>query len=280
MKNFLLASEIVSGYHKDKKPQRITIKIDIAKAFDSLRWDFILTCLVALQFPPIYTSWIKECITTTAYSVGFNGSIHGFFKGTRGSDRGILSPYIFGITINVLSQKLNKAAEDQKFGYHPKCKDSKLIYLCFADDLLIFSDGAPSSVHGILEMLSEFHQLSGLAISPEKSCFFASGLSSAEITSLVTTSGIPHGQLPIRYLGLPLCSKKLTLQDCEPLLQKIRGKISNWTAKFTSFAGRLQLLSSVISGIANFWCSSFILPNKCITMVNSMCSAYLWKGSL
>ncbi|VVA97124.1 unnamed protein product [Arabis nemorensis] len=37
---------------------------------------------------------------------------------------------------------------------------------------------------------------------------------------------IPHGQLPIRYLGLPLCSKKLCLEDYEPLLQKIRGKLS------------------------------------------------------
>lgn len=32
--------------------------------------------------------------------------------------------------------------------------------------------------------------------------------------------------------------------------------------------------------ITNLWCSYFIIPNQCISQINSMCSAYLWKGSL
>lgn len=191
MENCLLASEIVSGYHKDKKPQRLAIKIDIAKAFE---WNFILSCLAALNFSPIYISWIKECISTIAYSVGINGSIYGFFKGTRGIRQGDPpSPYLFGLAMNVLSQKLNQAAEEQKFGYHPKYQDSKLTHMCFADDLFIYSDGAPASVQGIIEVLSDFHLLSGLAISPEKSCFFALGLSTTEVTAIVTSSDIPQG---------------------------------------------------------------------------------------
>lgn len=132
--------------------------------------------------------------------MGINGSIHGFFKGTRGIRQGDpLSPYLFGIAMNVLSHKLNKAAEEKKFGYHPKCKELKLTHLCFTDDLLIFSDGDQASVLGILKVLSEFHRMLGLAISPEKSCFFAYGLSTSAIDNLVTSTGIPHGHLPIHY---------------------------------------------------------------------------------
>lgn len=75
-------------------------------------------------------------------------------------------------------------------------------------------------------------------------------------------------------------AQKLSLVNCEPLLQRIKGKIGSWTAKYLSFAGRLQLLNSVISGITNFWCGAFILPKKCIELIDSMCSSYLWKGSI
>lgn len=30
--------------------------------------------------------------------------------------------------------------------------------------------------------------------------------------------------LPVRYLGLPLCSKRLSVKDCDPLISQIRKK--------------------------------------------------------
>ncbi|KAL1189620.1 putative ribonuclease H protein [Cardamine amara subsp. amara] len=277
----LLASELVSGYHKNKGPKRLTMKVDITKAFDSLSWDFLFKCLTALNLPEIYISWIKACVTSPTYSVGINGRLHGYFKGTRGLRQGDpLSPYLFGLAMNILSQNLNDAAENGTFHYHPKCKESGLTHLCFVDDLLIFSDGSPKSIQGILSVLEKFKRLSGLSISPEKSTFFPCGFSDEEISNIQALSGMPQGSLPIRYLGLPLCTKKLTILNCEPLLLKIRAKISAWTSKYLSFAGRQLLIDTVIAGITNFWCGAFILPKKCIRKINSMCSAYLWKGFL
>ena len=281
LENCVLASEIISGDHRNKGPKRLSIKIDIAKAFDTVKWDFILACLEDLDLPTVYLCWIKECISTIAFSVGINGSLHGFFRGTKGIRQGDpLSPYLFGLAMNVLSHMLNKAALEGRIGYHPRCKESALTHLCFADDLLIFSDGSPASVQGILQVLSDFQYLSGLAISPQKSCFFPAALSSSEIDPISSASGIPRGILPMRYLGFPLNTKKLSLLNREPLLQKIKSKISCWTSKYISFAGRLQLLSSVISGLINFWCAAFILPSECIKHINSLCVAFLWKGNL
>lgn len=281
LENCLLASELVSGYHKNKGPKRVTLKVDIAKAFDTIRWDFIRDCLYALHLPEVFISWLKECITTTAYSVGINGRLHGFFKGTRGLRQGNpLSPYIFGLAMNILSHKLNDGAIEGKFGYHPICSELGLTHICFADDLLIFSDGSPRSIQGILLILNEFKQLSGLDISAEKSCFFTCGLSEEEITIIGSNLGIPRGFLPVQYHGLHLCIKKLSIINCEPLLQSIRNKINAWTSKYLSFARRQLLISTVIMGLTNFWCGAFILPKECIDKVDSMCNAYLWKGSL
>ena len=83
----------------------------------------------------------------------------------------------------------------------------------------------------------------------------------------------------MRYLGVPLCTKKLSLQNCEPLLQQIKHRFSSWSVKALSFAGRLLLIKTVIAGVSTFWCSSFILPKSCINKINSMCGLFLWKGS-
>lgn len=150
LENCLLASEIVNGYHKDNGPKMITLKVDITKAFDTVRWYFILNCLKALQFPDIYISWVASCLTTTSFSVGINENLHGYFKGSRGLRQGDpISPYMFGLAMNILSKMLNDAAALGKFKYHSKCKGPWLTHLCFADDLLIFSYGSPSYVSGI-----------------------------------------------------------------------------------------------------------------------------------
>lgn len=88
------------------------------------------------------------------------------------------------------------------------------------------------------------------------------------------------GALPVRYLGVPLNSKKLNLLNCEPLLQQIKKRLSSWTVKSLSFAGKLLLIKTVISGITTFWCSAFILPKACIKRINSLCSVFLWKGDI
>ncbi|XP_024007996.1 uncharacterized protein LOC112083994 [Eutrema salsugineum] len=281
VENTVLAGEIVSGYHKETGPKRITIKVDIAKAFDTLSWDFLFNCLQGILLPDHYIRCLKACVCTTNFTLGYNGAVHGYFKGKRGLRQGDpLSPYLFVIAMNCLSLMLNQAALDGKFQYHHQCEGTKLTHLCFADDLLIFIDGSLSSVQNVLQVLREFELRSGLAVSIHKSCFFSAGLSPEEVQNITETTGLSPGTLPMRYLGVPLCTKKLSIANCEPLLQQIKGKISSWSVKTLSFAGRLQLLNTVIAGITNFWCSNFVLPKLCIRKINSLCSAFLWKGTV
>lgn len=101
-----------------------------------------------------------------------------------------------------------------------------------------------------------------------------------ESLCITSSSGISQGFILIRYLGVPLCTKKLSILNCEPLLQSVRAKISSWTSKFFSFAGRQVLINIVIAGITNFLVQCFVLPKRCIKNIDSMCNAYLWKGTL
>ena len=55
-----------------------------------------------------------------------------------------------------------------------------------------------------------------------------------------------EGTLPIRYLELPLISGRLRLKDCQPLIDKIQGRIKSWPSRKLSFAGKLQLLQYIL----------------------------------
>lgn len=86
------------------------------------------------------------------------------------------------------------------------------------------------------------------------------------------------GKLPVRYLGLPLLTKKMTVNDYMPLVEKIRRKMKLWTWRYLSHGGRLQLISSVITSLANFWLQAFQLPRRCLRDIESLSSAFLWSG--
>lgn len=77
--NIMVAQDIVRGYDRSRISPRYTIKVDIHKAYDSVRWDFIHQVLRVMEFPQQFINWIMECITSPTYSININGSLEGVF---------------------------------------------------------------------------------------------------------------------------------------------------------------------------------------------------------
>lgn len=253
VENILLATEIVKDYHKEDVPPRCAMMIDIAKAFDSINWDFLLNTLRALNMPDQFIRWIELCVCTPSFSVQVNVGDGSFFQSKRGLRQGCsLSPYLFVICMNVLSHMLDKAAIGNQIGYHPRCKNILLTHLCFADDLLVFTDGSKRSIEGVLKIFHEFEVMSGLKISLEKSTLFTAGISTNQEQDIITSFPFESGKLPVRYLGLPLLTRRMTATDYMPLVEKVKKRMKSWTGRFLSHGGRLQLISSVITSLANF----------------------------
>ena len=83
----------------------------------------------------------------------------------------------------------------------------------------------------------------------------------------------------MRCLGLPLLSSRLSIADCRPLLLKIDKRISGWEGLALSYAGRVQIIKSVLMSVSLYWTSAFILPQKVTYEIEKRMQNFLWKGT-
>lgn len=118
--------------------------------------------------------WIMSCMTSHSFTINVNGDHVGYFKGMRGLRQGDpLYPYLFTFVMEVLSLMINrKIDQSSEFKFHWRCNKVKLTHLCFADDLMIFSNGDVGSVKVLNDSLMEFSGVSGLPPNMEKSVVF------------------------------------------------------------------------------------------------------------
>ncbi|OIT07226.1 hypothetical protein A4A49_08287 [Nicotiana attenuata] len=128
----------------------------------------------------------------------------------------------------------------------------------------------------VLEVVNHFSAVSGLVANMEKSNIYLAGMDEATKLTIVRDTGFSVGTLPMRYLGLPLTSKKWSKVECHQLVEKITTNIQSGYAKLLSYAGRLQVINAVLFAIYNFWGAVFILPQSVIRAIDRKCMEYLW----
>lgn len=84
IENVCMATESINGYNWKSISKRSMLKVNLKKVFDSLEWKFIFKIMRTLNFPEYFMSLIRQCITTTKFSVVINREMCGYFSGTKG----------------------------------------------------------------------------------------------------------------------------------------------------------------------------------------------------
>nr|GEV06785.1 RNA-directed DNA polymerase, eukaryota, reverse transcriptase zinc-binding domain protein [Tanacetum cinerariifolium] len=203
----------------------------------------------------------------------------GFFKSSRGLRQvDLISPYLFTLVMKVLNLMIKRQiGNDKRFKFHSGCKALGLTHLCFADDLLLLCHGDLISACVLRRGLDEFSMCSGLYPSMEKSTSYLCNVPNDIKVQISLGMTFKESTLPIRYLGVPMMTRKLRNDDCWVLINNLKKKIFDWKNKYLSYAGKLHLIASVLSSLNVYWASMFVLPKNICTSIDRILKDFLWS---
>lgn len=91
--------------------------------------------------------------------------------------------------------------------------------------------------------------MAGLHVNVLKSNIFMASVDDSVGNDILEVSGFQLGELPFRYLGVPLASRKLRASDYSRLVDTIARKISSWPRHSLSYAGKIELIRAIIQGV-------------------------------
>ncbi|GJX85133.1 RNA-directed DNA polymerase, eukaryota [Tanacetum coccineum] len=106
-----IINELLSRCHH-KKQRAMIFKVDFAKAYDSIRWDYLEDVLCSFGFGSKWRSWIRGCLTSSMASILVNGSPTSEFQFHRGLKQGDpLAPYLFILVMESLHLSFSRVID-------------------------------------------------------------------------------------------------------------------------------------------------------------------------
>lgn len=104
-----------------------------------------------------------------------------------------------------------------------------------------------------LKSLDWFGDVSGLKVNQSKSLiFFANSHPSAQ-DYLAKIVGFSIGKLTVKHLGFPLFTSRLSIKDCDPIINTIKGRLVKWKGSLLNYVWRFVLINSVIQSCHLYW---------------------------
>jgi hypothetical protein len=148
--------------HKTKT-QTLLFKLDIKKAFDSVRWDYLVDMLQHMGFPQKFREWVVALLSSSTSRVLLNGVADDPIKHGRGLRQGDpLSPLLFVMAIDPLHHILRKATE-QGHLHRLRGRVRTIRTSLFVDDEAIFVTPSKNDIDFLAATLHNFGDVTGLS---------------------------------------------------------------------------------------------------------------------
>ncbi|GJV95253.1 RNA-directed DNA polymerase, eukaryota [Tanacetum coccineum] len=260
---------------KRKKKQAMFFKVDFAKAYDSVRWDYLLDILHAFGFGPNWCRWIRGTFTSSMASILVNGSPTSEFPFCCGLKQGDpLAPYLFILIMESLHISFSRVVDDGLFKGFQLHGSVNISHLFYADDAMFIGEWSEQNLHNIVKVLNCFHLASGLKINIAKSQVLGVGVSQNVVVQAANRIGCAVLNTPFRYLGVTVGECMSRKSAWVGLVNKLQARLSKWKVKTLSIGGRLTLLKSVLGASPIYYMSIFKVPKGVLKTMESIRSKF------
>ncbi|WOL05350.1 hypothetical protein Cni_G14078 [Canna indica] len=210
---FMAANELIH-HCKRSGTEGYLSKLDLAKAFDSVSWEFLLEILRKRGFPVMWVKWISSLLHSSESSVLLNGTPWKWFRYKRGLRQGDpLSPYLFLLIADVFARLMSRANQNSMISRINPGGGREITNLEFADDFIIFTQGDDDDIENLNILLRDFFLMTGLRKNLRKTIVIhlLDDLPKAECVA--EAIGCRASSFPLKYLGLPLLNGRLVRDD-------------------------------------------------------------------
>jgi hypothetical protein len=251
--------------------------LDFEKAFDLIEHKVVLEILTKKGFSPTWVTWISDILNSGTSQVLLNGVPGKPFKCKRGVRQGDpLSHLLFVMAADLLQSIINRAYHFDIIK-HPLGKDFGLDYpiVQYADDTLIVLPTDAWQLMVVKGLLRSFSDSTGLKVNYSKSFLVPINILDDRALHLARTMGSQVAEMPFTYLGLPLGTKRPTVEDFLPLLNRIEKRMMRMN-RLLSYQGRLTLVNSVLSSLPTYFMCAFKVPISIWDQVDKYRKHCLW----
>nr|XP_027077000.1 uncharacterized protein LOC113700749 [Coffea arabica] len=279
--NVLLAQELILDLDRRLIDPNLILKLDMEKAYDRVDWSFLLFLLRQYGFEEVVVDLLFRTFSNTWFSILVNGEPTGFVKSYQGVRQGDpLSPALFLFVADFLGRGLQRLFDSKDSRYFVSA-GSKVSYLAFADDMIIFTRCSQDALVSLKDFLQLYQSCSGQKVNIAKSAFYASAwVTDTQWTLVSTTLGYQCQGFPFKYLGVPLIRGRVTCAAFDALLGKVRQKLYHWSSKMLSMGGKIVLLRSVMCSLPVYLLQVLQPPKAVLLHFGRVCNAFLWDSSI
>jgi hypothetical protein len=148
-----------------------------------------------------------------------------------------------------------------------------------ADDTILMVDGEDSSIVNMKLILYCFEWMLGLKINYHKSEAYIFRMEQDDKRRIANMLNCQLGELPIKYLGIPLDPTKLGREALAFLPGKISKRIPPWKGKQMSSGGRLILTNRCLTSLSTYMMGFYLLPQGTHRQMDSISSKFFWRGA-
>ncbi|CAJ2678702.1 unnamed protein product [Trifolium pratense] len=135
-------------------------------------------------------------------------------------------------------------------------------HLQFADDTLLMGTKSWANVRALRAVLVLFESMSGLRVNFHKSMLVGVNILESRLVEAASALCCKVGKIPFLYLGLPIGGDPRRLCFWEPVLDRLKNRLSGWSSRFLSIGGRLVLIKSVLTSLPVYALSFFKAPSE------------------
>jgi mannosylglycoprotein endo-beta-mannosidase len=275
--NFLYVRNLTRRFHRTKTPT-LLLKLDISKAFDSVRWDCLLSLMQHRGFPTRWQNWITALLSSSTSRVMLNGSPLLPIQHGRGMHQGDpLSPLLFILAIEPLNQLL-QVATDRGLLTKLNGRAARFRISMYADDVVVFLKPSVTDATNLRDLLLNFGQVTGLQTNLQKTTVSTISCDNIDLEVILAALPIARAHFPRKYLRLPLSPYRLRKLDFQPQIDKAAAKLSAWNGKNLTQAGRVSLTKSVLSSQPVYLLLVIKPPKEVLDDIDKLRRRFLWVG--